>query len=275
MTQAAGVIGSPIGHSLSPAIFRAAFAATQLDWTYDAYDVRAGEAARFLTGTGAELTGISVTMPLKAEIIPALDDLEPAAAELQAVNCVTRGPDGARRGHNTDGAGFLDALRDEAGMQVAGLRCAVLGAGGAGRAVVLALATAGASEVVVVNRSPDRARDAADLARTVGRVGQPSDVADAELVVNTTSVGMGDDRNLPLDPSLVHAGQTVVDIVYHPLETALLAAARDAGARTVGGLGMLVHQAAHAFELWVGDAAPVDAMRAGALTALEARGEVG
>ncbi len=271
MTRQAGVIGSPIGHSLSPAIFRAAFAAAGLDWAYDAYEVSAGGAARFLTGEGAELVGISVTMPLKAEVIPALDELDPVAAELGAVNCIVRLPDGRRRGHNTDGAGFLDALRAEADVDVAGLRCVVLGAGGAGRAVALALRTGGAAEVVVVNRSPARAREAAALIGPAGRVGGPSDVGAADVVVNTTSVGMGTDANLPVDASVLHAAQTVVDIVYHPVETPLLTAARAAGARAVGGLGMLVHQAAHAFELWVGAAAPLDAMRSGAMAALEAR----
>ena len=267
----AGVIGSPIRHSLSPALFTAAFEAAGLDWRYDAYEVPEGQAVAFLHGAGADLDGISVTMPHKAAVLAALDGLDPVAERLGAVNCIARHGDGRRTGHNTDGAGFLDALRAEAGLDVAGLRSAVFGAGGAARAVGLALVEAGAREVVVVNRSLDRAERAVALLGGRGRVGSPEEAAAADLVVNATSVGMGDDGGLPLDPDLLGAGQTVVDIVYHPLETPLLRAAAERGARTVGGLGMLVHQAAHAFALWLGEPAPVDAMRAGALAALAAR----
>jgi shikimate dehydrogenase len=267
----AGVIGSPIGHSLSPALFTAAFDAAGLDWSYDAYDVPEGEAVAFLAGPGAALDGISVTMPHKEAVLPALDEVDPVAARLGAVNCIVRLDDGRRRGHNTDGGGFLAALRAEADLEVTGLTCAVLGAGGAARAVALALAEAGAREVVVVNRSAERAARAVALLGGVGRIGAAEQVADVDLVVNATSVGMGGDGGLPLDPALVGPGQTVVDIVYHPLETPLLRAAAGRGARTIGGLGMLVHQAARAFELWLGPPAPVDAMRAGALAALAAR----
>jgi shikimate dehydrogenase len=271
VTGRAGVIGSPIRHSLSPALFTAAFQAAGLDWRYDAFEVPAGEAPGFLAGEGAGLDGVSVTMPHKAAVIPVLDALDPVAERLGAVNCIARGADGRRTGHNTDGAGFLDALRADAELEVAGLRTLVLGAGGAARAVALALAEAGAREVLVVNRSGDRAAQAVELLGPVGRIGTPAEAGDAELVVNATSVGMGDDDGVPIDPALLGPGQTVVDIVYHPLETPLLRAAAARGAATVGGLGMLVHQAAHAFRLWLGRPAPVDAMRAGALAELAAR----
>ena len=270
MTTRAGVIGSPIGHSLSPAIFTSAFAAVGLDWSYEAYDVAEDDAVPFLERlrTG-ELEGISVTMPDKAAVIPGLDELDPVASDLQAVNCIAR--DGDRlRGHNTDGAGFLDALRHDSGIDVTGRRCVVVGAGGAGRAVALALHTGGAAEIVVVNRSASRAQTAVDLLRGIGRVGAASDIATADVVVNATSVGMGDGR-LPFDAALLRDHQVVVDIVYQPLQTPLLLAAQAAGARTVDGLGMLVHQAAHAFRLWTGAEPPVDAMRAGAERALAER----
>ena len=152
MPTRAGVIGSPIGHSLSPAIFTAAFAATGLDWVYEAHEVAEADAAAFMVEVReGRIEGLSVTMPDKAAVIPALDELSPTARDLGAVNCVAR--DGDRLwGHNTDGAGLVDALRDEAGIDVAGRRCAVVGAGGAGRAVVRAFGEAGAASVVVVNR---------------------------------------------------------------------------------------------------------------------------
>ena len=272
MTTRAGVIGSPIGHSLSPVIFTAAFRATGLDWVYEAHEVEEEAAAAFMDEVrSGRIEGLSVTMPDKAAVIAGLDDLDPVARELHAVNCVVR-QGGRVRGHNTDGDGLVDALRLDEGIELAGLRCAVVGAGGAGRAVARAFGSAGAAQVLVVNRSPDAATVAAALAGPAGAVGTPADLAGADLVVNTTPLGMGDDERLPLDPTLLRAGQVIVDIVYHPTVTPLLQAAAAAGARPVGGLGMLVHQAAHAFRLWTGEEPPVDAMRAATQQALAERG---
>ena len=270
MTERAAVIGSPIAHSLSPAIFTAAFAALGLDWAYEAIEVPEGDAPAFVPRLRTELRGASVTMPHKAAVIPALDALSPVASDLGAVNCIAR--DGDRLvGHNTDGPGFVDALLVDEGVAVAGLRCALVGAGGAGRAVARALGQAGA-EVVVVNRSPERAAEAVRLAGSSARVGAAADVAACDLVVNATSLGMGDDARLPVAAEQLRAGQVVVDLVYHPVVTPLLAAAADVGATAVGGLGMLVHQAAHQLRLWTGEEPPIVAMRAGAEAALAARG---
>jgi shikimate dehydrogenase len=208
-------------------------------------------------------------MPDKEAVIPGLDGLDPVARDLDAVNCVVR-RDGQLWGHNTDGAGFLDALRLDSGVDVSGKRCVVLGAGGAGRAVALALWTGEASEIIVVNRSADRAQQSVDLLHGLGRIGDPSDIRGSDVVVNATSIGMGDGC-LPFDSALLTPGHVVVDIVYKPVQTPLLVAAAAIGARTVDGLGMLVHQAAHAFRLWTGEEPPVDAMRAGAVEALAER----
>lgn len=269
-TTVAAVIGSPVRHSLSPALHNAAFAASRADWVYTAFEVapgRAGDALAAMRTLG--LGGLSVTMPHKDDVADAVDELDPAAAALHSVNTVVRLADGRLRGHSTDGAGFVASLA-EAGADPMGRRVVVLGAGGAARAVVDALGRAGAAEVVVVNRNADRAATAAALAGPVGRVGSAADVADAELVVNATSVGMGT-LELPLDPGLLRAGQVVADLVYHPLETALLAAARSAGARVVDGLGMLVHQAALQQELWLGARPDTAVMRAAALDELAKR----
>jgi shikimate dehydrogenase len=269
MTTRAGVIGWPIRHSLSPAIFTAAFAATDLDWAYDAYEVAEGEAPEFVAKVRHELAGLSVTMPHKAAVIPALDDLSQIARDLGAVNCIAR--DGDRLvGHSTDGAGLVDSLRLDDGIELSGRRVVLLGAGGAGRAVARAVGAEGA-EVIVVNRSAERAAEAARLAGSTARVGAVAEVAGADLVINATSLGMADDERLPLDAALLGAGQVVVDLVYHPSVTPLLAAAAAVGARVVGGLGMLVHQAAHAFRLWTGEEPPLAAMRAGAELALARR----
>jgi shikimate dehydrogenase len=267
----AGVIGTPIRHTLSPAIFQGAFAACGLDWVYLAFDVRDGAAAEAMGGVRAlGLEGVSVTMPHKAAVLPALDDLDATAAALGAVNCVVRRGE-VLSGHNTDGAGLVDSLRLDEDLDVAGLRCVVLGAGGAGRAVAHALGRAGAAAVVVVNRTRDRAVAAAGLAGPVGVVGDADAVAEADVVVNATSVGMAGDERLPVDPARLGAGQVVVDLVYHPARTRLLVAAAEAGARTIGGLGMLVHQAGHAFHLWTGEAPPLAAMAESARRALDER----
>jgi shikimate dehydrogenase len=270
-TRLAGVIGTPIRHSLSPALFQSAFAACGLDWAYLAFDVREGAAPEALAGVRAlGLEGVSVTMPHKAAVLPALDELDPTAAALGAVNCVVRRGE-VLAGHNTDGAGLVDSLRVDEDLDVAGLRCVVLGAGGAGRAVAHALGRAGAASVVVVNRTRERAVAAAGLAGPVGVVGEPGAVGDADLVVNATPVGMGADVQLPLDPGLLGSGQVVVDLVYHPARTPLVDAAAAAGARAIGGLGMLVHQAGHAFTLWTGQPPPLAAMADGARRALAER----
>jgi shikimate dehydrogenase len=275
-TRLAGVIGAPVRHSLSPALHNAAFEACGLDWVYVALEVAPGQVPDALAGMRAlGIDGLSVTMPHKTDVAAAVDICTPAAARLQAVNTVRRRADGTLEGHNTDGEGFVASLR-EAGADPAGRRVVLLGAGGAGRALALALGEAGAADVAVVNRSPGPAATAAALAGPAGRVGSAADVATADVVVNATPVGMGDGAGaLPVDPALLRAGQVVADIVVHPLDTELLRAARAAGAVGVDGLGMLVHQAALAFTLWTGARAPVTAMRAAAERELAERERAG
>lgn len=269
-TRVAAVIGAPVRHSLSPALHNAAFASLGLDWVYVAFEVAPGSAAGALAAMRTlGLGGLSVTMPHKEDVAAAIDVLDPAAAALHSVNTVSVGDDGRLHGHSTDGAGFVASLL-EAGVDPAGRRIAVVGAGAAGRAVVDALARAGAAEVVVVNRSADKAAAAAALAGHVGRVGLPGEVPSAEIVVNATSVGLGSDEPA-IDPALLRAGQVVADLVYHPLDTALLRAARAAGAATVDGLGMLVHQAVLQQERWHGHRPDPAVMRAAALGELARR----
>lgn len=277
-TTVAAVIGSPVRHSLSPALHNAAFEAAGVDWVYTAFDVAHGEAVRALDAMRAlGLGGLSVTMPHKEQVADDVDELDPAASALRSVNTVVRTADGGLKGYSTDGAGFVASLT-EASVAVAGTDIVVLGAGAAARAVIDALARAGAASVTVVNRSPERASIAAALAGPAGRVATTDELADhlpaAHLLVNATSVGMGaaaDAGDLPLDPTLLHAGLVVADLVYHPLETGLLAAARAAGATGVDGLGMLVHQAALQQQLWLGALPDTAVMRAAALRELATR----
>jgi shikimate dehydrogenase len=264
-----GVIGDPIAHSLSPMLHNAAFDALGLDWVSVAFPARAGGAVDALTGMRAlGIAGLSVTMPHKEDAFRCMDETTEVARRLEAVNCITQ-RDGVLVGDSTDGEGFLGALRRAVAFDPVGRRCLVIGAGGAARAVTLALARAGAAEVVVVNRTRARGEAAAALAGAVGRVGSGADVAQADLVVQATPVGMaGRDVDfsgeLSFNPSALRAGQVVADLVYHPLETPILRAAKARGALPVTGLGMLVHQAALALERWTGLAVPVEAMWAAA-----------
>ncbi len=269
-TRLAGVIGHPVGHSLSPVLHNAAFAAAGLDWTYLAFDVAAGSAGGALAAMRVlGLGGLSVTMPHKDDVARAVDVLDPAAAALGTANTVVPFGDGRLAGHSTDGAGFVASLID-AGCDPAGMRVAVVGAGGAARSVIDALARCGADSIRVINRSSAKAKLAAALGAGRAGVGSMSDVAVADLVVNATSVGMGTDDS-PIDARLLHADQVVADLVYHPLETALLRAAAAVGARTVDGLGMLIHQAVLQQVLWTGRRPDPDVMRAAARHELAAR----
>jgi shikimate dehydrogenase len=269
-TALAAVIGHPVRHSLSPALHNAAYAACGLDWAYLAFEVAEGRAPAALEAMRTlGLRGLSVTMPHKDAVAACVDDLSDSARRLGAVNCV--GWHGDRLvGHNTDGDGLVDALAADAGLAPAGLDTVVLGAGGAARSIIEALARRGARSVTVINRDPLRAEVAARLAGPAGRVGQLDDLGRADLVVNATSVGMGTDE-LPADPSRLHGAQVVVDVVYHPLETAWLREAAARGARTVDGLAMLVHQAARQFTLWTSLAAPVVDMVSAARAELDRR----
>jgi shikimate dehydrogenase len=272
-TRLAAVIGDPVAHSLSPTIQNAAFAELGLDWVYVALPVPSGAGPAAVSAMRTlSLGGLSVTMPHKADVLAAVDRVSAAAAELGAANCLAWSGDEVVA-HNTDGAGFIDSLRADGGVDPAGCTAAVLGAGGAARAVVHALGAAGAAEIVIVNRTRSRAETAVALAPAVARVGGMADVAGADVVVNATSVGMGrspDDADaLPVAPGALSAGQTVMDLVYQPRRTALLVAAQQSGARPVDGVGMLVHQAAHAFEHWTGQTAPLAVMAAAARGAVE------
>jgi shikimate dehydrogenase len=275
-TRLAGVIGDPVRHSLSPALHNAAFTSLGLDWVYLAFPVAAGNAAGALAAMRTlGIDGLSVTMPHKRAIAELVDDLDPAAAALGTVNTVVRHAFGRLTGHSTDGAGFVASLR-AAGVVPEAASIVVIGAGGAALAVTDALARSGAGQITVINRSHSNAQRTALCAGDRGRVGSATDIAKADIVINATSVGMGSvgmgsTTDLPCDVNLLHAGQVVADLVYHPLETPLLSAARAIGATCVDGLGMLVHQAALQQQLWTGHLPDVQVMRAAAECELAAR----
>jgi shikimate dehydrogenase len=260
-----GTIGDPITHSLSPLLHQAAFDALGLDWVSVAFRVPQGSARDALAAMRAlGIAGLSVTMPHKADVARLVDELTPLAERLGAVNCVVN-RDGRLVGDSTDGTGLVLSLRRGAGFDPSGSRCVVVGAGGAARAAVVALADAGAAEVAVLNRTRSSADEAAALAGTRGRVGGPEAVESADLVVHATPVGMagaagGHSGGPPEYARFFHPGQVVMDLVYVPAQTPILIAAAERGAETLGGLGMLVHQAAFAIERWTGRPGPVEQM---------------
>ena len=255
------VVGDPIEHSKSPDLYRAAFAALGLRHTYDRIRANESEIGEVVAAMRAERwLGLSVTMPDKEAVIEHLDALTPRAERLGAVNCVFW-DDERLCGDNTDGAGLVWAIRDHLGVDVA-TRIGVMGAGGAARAAILALAEAGATHIVVVNRTAERAVSAAALAGDIGSVGEPEDLADCDIVINATPQGMGDAGAVSLPPYVPRFGQLAYDLVYHPPLTPWMEAAGSLGARPANGLTMLIGQAAVQFTRWTGLAAPGDAMLA-------------
>jgi len=270
----AAVIGSPIAHSLSPAIHNAAFRQAHRSGDYVAIECHEDQLAQVLqTARDAGAVGLSVTMPLKTAVIVHLDDLDENAILLQAVNCVSF-TSGRAVGYNTDGDGCCDALTEQGGAQISGAVAVVLGAGGTARSVALALVRRGA-KVIIVNRTPEKAHalvsaieggvDGCDIT-----VGDASAISGASVLVNTTSVGMNSPE-CPVDASWLHSRLTVLDAVYSPLETVLLSQARTAGARVVDGLWMLIQQARHQQKLWFHETPALEPMRVAAEQELTAR----
>lgn len=281
MTSIAGLIGDPVAHSVSPVFQQAALAALGIDGRYEAWRTPAADLDTRVAALRAPgMLGANVTIPHKRAVIHLLDHVDPAAARTGAVNTIVNRA-GVLHGFNTDISGFLGALRVDGGVDPAGVRVAVLGAGGAARAVVWALIAAGAAHVLVLNRTVARAEAlVADLADGRGAAAAlPEDAAtagallrDRQLLVNCTSIGMRHsaiEQASPVPLAAIPAGAFVADIVANPAVTPLLRDAAARGCGTLGGLSMLVRQGAASFELWTGRPAPLDVMMAAARRAME------
>ncbi len=261
----AGVCGWPVRHSRSPRIHNYWLRRYGIDGVYVPFPIdpaRAVEAFRALPLLG--IRGLNVTVPNKEHAFRAMDALDASAQRMKAVNTIVVQPDGSLHGSNTDAYGFLESLRESRpGWNAGAGPAVVLGGGGAARAIVCGLQEAGAPEVRVVNRTAERAEAiAAEFGapvRTAGWDERAEALDGAALLVNATSLGM--DGKPPLDISLdaLDPGAVVYDIVYVPLETPLLAAARARGNPAVDGLGMLLHQARPGFRAWFGTDPEVDA----------------
>ena len=257
-TRLFGVAGDPIHSSLSPLMLNTAFRHAGLDAVYLPLKTSSApellQAARLLP-----LNGFSITMPLKQDIVPLLDTVDPLAARIGAVNTVRRSDDGRLHGANTDVAGIVIPLEQRLSLQDA--RVVVLGAGGAARAAVFGCVDRGA-KVHIVNRSPEAA---ARLAKEAGAEALPREALTTEhfdILINATPAGMrGNALTLPLEKSELNA-DLVFDLVYNPIETPLLALARARGLQVIPGVEMFVQQGARQFELWTGETAPLHAMQA-------------
>jgi shikimate dehydrogenase len=274
-----GLIGWPVEHSVSPSMHNAAFRELGLDIEYKLLPTPPGKVqARLGALEGDGYRGANVTVPHKYAVMPYLHSVAQSAQAMGAVNTIVV-QEGHLRGFNTDGDGFLAALR-EAAFEPADRQALVLGAGGSARAVVYSLAQAGCP-VTIYNRSAERAAALVQHLTDAG-VGQPLtalptrahledlDFSRFGLLVNATPLGMWPETNASPWPDTLRLPShlTIFDLVYNPEQTQLMAEARAAGAKVIGGLAMLVHQGARAFELWTGQEAPVDVMRTAAEQAL-------
>ncbi|HET7477528.1 MAG TPA: shikimate dehydrogenase [Dermatophilaceae bacterium] len=257
------VLGSPIAHSMSPALHRAAYAHLGLDWDYGRYEVDESTLAAFLAGLDSSWRGLSLTMPLKQAVIPYLDEISETARSVAAVNTVLLEPDGSRRGDNTDVPGMVNALRERGVGRVG--QGTVLGGGATARSALAVLREVADAATVYV-RTPSRAEQ---LTATAGRLGLNISIRPwgeregglaAGVVVVTTTVGATDD----LAAVVPDAPGALVDVVYNAGVSPLAAAWAATGAPVVGGLDVLVHQAVVQVELMTGRSVTADVLRAGA-----------
>ena len=267
----AAVIGDPVRHSLSPTIHNAAFRALGLDWVYVALPVPAGGGADAVAAMAVlGIEGLSVTMPHKAQVASAVDRRTAAVETLGFCNCVFR-DGGDLVGDSTDGDGLVRSLHDDEAVSLAGSRVLVIGTGGAASAIVEAVGRQQPDGIVIVSRDPARAATTAGLA-TMARPGTIEEAKEIDVIINASPVGMTggpDPDSSPVPVDVLRANQVVVDIVYQPRTTALLRCAAAVGAKPVNGVGMLVHQAALAFERWTDHPAPVAEMLRAAFPADE------
>ena len=264
-----GVFGHPVAENPTVVMHEAAYAALGLNWRYLTIEVLPADLRAAMAGMRAfNMRGVNLTIPHKVAVLQYLDEVKPAAALMGAVNTVIR--EGNRLiGENTDGKGFMTALTNDAAFDPKGKRVAVLGAGGAARAITVELALAGAGSLTVINRSPERGRELVALlndktpvkAEFAAWSGAHAIPAGTDLLVNATSIGLF--PNVHEKPEIAYdsivPGMVVCDVIHTPT-TPFLDESRQRGAQTLDGLGMLVYQGAIGFTLWTGIEAPVKVM---------------
>ncbi len=279
-TKLCGVIGDPIEHSMSPVMYNAAFIELRLNYIYVPFKVRKEDLSKAIEGVRAlNIKGLNVTIPHKIAVTQFLDELDPLAENIGAVNTIVNN-DGILKGYNTDALGFLQTLLEK-GIELKGEKVVILGAGGASRAISFLLAQRGAN-LLILNRTLDKAKECADRVSNVfqrevkalalNRQNLIRALKEADILVNTTNVGMSPNTETTLVTSdLIKPHLIVFDIVYNPIKTKLLMEADKAGAQTISGAEMLVWQGALAFEKWTTLKAPIELMRKKVINELERR----
>jgi len=275
-TQVVGVFGSPITHTASPAMHNAAFAALKMNWVYLPFQVAVADLRAALQGVRTmNMVGVNLTVPHKIAAVELMDEVDPEACQLGAVNTVVVA-NNRLVGYNTDGYGFARAIFEEFNLTLKDKRVLVLGAGGAGRAISVKCVLDGAETVWVANRTPGKA---AAIQQTAGKDGVVIPIpltndavrqviGKVDLLVNATSVGLRAADSLSLDPALFTSDLYVYDTIYQPAETELLKLAHAVGAKSANGLSMLLHQGVRAFEIWTKKMAPLAKMRQALKTAV-------
>jgi shikimate dehydrogenase len=285
-TRYCAVFGHPIRHSASPALQNAGLTALGLDWRYVAFEVHPDNLRDAIRGARAmKFIGLNLTVPHKLLAVDMVEVLDESARTWGAVNTIrfeARAKDGVWRplghfaesvpgeirahGFNTDATGLGRALREDLGMELAGAKVLLLGAGGAGRVAALKLAAENVSQLFLINRTPAKAEALLEEIKhrfpgVLTSLSYPSHAVD--LVLNATSLGLRPEDSSPLDEAQFPLRQTraVYDMIYRPAETALLRAAKAAGCRVANGVGMLLYQGTEALEIWTGRTAPVEVMR--------------
>lgn len=273
-TRVVGVFGDPIKHSASPAMHNAAFEKLRLNWRYLPFHVLPDKLEAALHGVrDMGLVGVNLTVPHKIFALALVDEVDPVARQLGAVNTV-HVVDGRLVGHNTDGYGLVKALREAFGLRLKGKRVTIIGAGGAGRAATVQCAMEGVAELCLFNRTTSKAEELArelhnDFGSVQVTVGLPASRCD--LLINATSVGLRAGDPSPIARTVLAKHTFVLDMIYRPVDTKLLRDAKRAGCRVTDGLGMLLHQGARAFEIWTGRKAPVEVMRSALRRAVHTR----
>ena len=262
-TKTLGLIGYPVTHTLSPAMHNAAFKVLGLDYVYLAFEVNPMDLEGAFSGIRSlNFAGVNVTIPHKEAVLSLLDEVDREASVIGAVNTVVN-RDGRLCGYNTDGRGFIESLKEE-GILPEQKKVFILGAGGASRAIAFSFAFHKASTVAIFDVDQNKAQE---LLQDVSKVeplchvvmGNPENIGDYDIIINATPLGLKDSDPFPLRPELIKSNIVVYDVIYR--HTRLLEEAKNKGAKTVNGSGMLLWQGALAFELWTGVKAPVQIMR--------------
>jgi shikimate dehydrogenase len=274
-----GVFGQPIAHSLSPQIQNAALAASDLKMQYARFEIARDELEPALElFKRLEFVGLNLTVPHKIAALNLVDDIDESARQIGAINTI-KVEKGKLRGFNTDGPGFARAIREEFSVDLRDLRVLVIGAGGAARAIALECAKEDCERLVIANRDPEKARQLTESLRgffagpkvlgpvarlqaiAADEVALRFQIANSDLVVNATPLGLNRGDAPPVPVRLLAPHLMVYDTVYGSRPTAFVSGAIEAGARAANGRSMLLHQGALAFEIWFDRAAPIDAMR--------------